>query len=163
MVAYTLGMLYFRQRKTFFLIYSHYIKNYIEHFLLFSRIQPLSCISYILLHSTAPVVHDLFLHSLQVLPNQKRRGGVRVSYYKFKKRYSFKTILNDIPFVNIFLIFLTNLCFEMKIRNNYRITTVQKMAAGLYKNLRINMKQKQFLILDYLQSCQISLYLYQSN
>ena len=61
-------MLYLRQTNILFLLFAHDIENSLEHFILHSHIQPISQISYILLHVNVSVTYYyLFLPYFQVL------------------------------------------------------------------------------------------------
>ena len=82
-----------------------------------------NCASLLLLIST-------FFAIINTLANTRGgRGDGRVSYSWLPTQYYFEIILNDIPFVNIFQIFLTTLSFELKIINHHYVTTVTQMSA----------------------------------
>ena len=111
MAAYILDVLSCHQRNILFLLFACVIENYIGCFILQSNIPTLSRNCCILLHATVRVAYYLFIRSLQLLPNWKIQGSVWVSYSVLPTHDSFENISNEIPCVNIFLLFIPTINF----------------------------------------------------
>ena len=76
--------------------------------------QPLACNRYKSLHATTRVAYRFYFWILcKWYHTHKDGGGVRYSYSGFPRWDSFERILNDIPFVNSFLLLYPNMSFEM--------------------------------------------------
>ena len=99
-------------------------------FIICSHIHPLTRIGYISLHTTKRVAYHLSPNYFQVLPHYQIWEIVRVSYSGFPTLYYFDILLNDIPFVNSFLMIIPTLHFELQILNQHCVTTVPQIAAG---------------------------------